>query len=163
MTEMTNESSAGPSVWERDLWALLSSQLEAEHELLESYATASAESPSRALHYLIGLLADDEARHNRIITDLAESLEADTRGGNDAVIPPIDFDRTNHDPVIDLTEQLLAKELEDAHELKRLKRELRDVKDTSLWSLLVDLIERDTAKHIAILRFVKKHSGPGRR
>ena len=27
--------------------------------------------------------------------------------------------------------------------LRRLKRELRDVKDTSLWSLLVDLIERD--------------------
>ena len=50
-------------------------------------------------------------------------------------------------------------EARDARELKRLQRELRDVKDTTLWSLLVDLMQRDTQKHIAILRFVRKHAG----
>jgi hypothetical protein len=32
------------------------------------------------------------------------------------------------------------------------------VKDSSLWSLLVELMQRDTQKHIAILRFVTKHA-----
>jgi hypothetical protein len=46
----------------------------------------------------------------------------------------------------------------DIAELKRLKRELRDVKDTSLWELLVELMQRDTEKHIAILKFVRKRA-----
>jgi len=71
----------------------------------------------------------------------------------------MDFDRaTNQDAVIDFTDQLLQKEQRDAQELKRFRRELRDVKDTSLWSLLIDLMERDTQKHIAILRFARKHA-----
>ena len=32
------------------------------------------------------------------------------------------------------------------------------MKDTSLWSLLVDLMERDTQKHIAILTFARNHT-----
>jgi hypothetical protein len=76
----------------------------------------------------------------------------------------MDFNQTsNRDAVIDLTDQLLQKEQADAQELKRLRRELRDVKDTSLWGLLVDVMERDTQKHIAILRFAKRHAGRRKR
>jgi hypothetical protein len=32
-----------------------------------------------------------------------------------------------------------------------------------LWSVLVELMERDTQKHIAILRFVRKHAGRRKR
>ena len=60
--------------------------------------------------------------------------------------------------MLELTDELLEKEEEDVKELKRLQRELREVKDTSLWSLLVDLMERDTQKHIAILKFAKKQA-----
>ena len=55
------------------------------------------------------------------------------------------------------TEELLQSEKRDTSELKHLQRELHDVKDVTLWSLLVDLMQRDTEKHIALLRFVKKH------
>ena len=78
-------------------------------------------------------------------------------GATDPQVPYLDFNRTNQEAVLDLTETLLEKEQQDALELKRLQRELRDVKDTTLWGLLVDLMERDTQKHIAILKFVKKH------
>ena len=80
--------------------------------------------------------------------------------------PANDFfqlDQGDQNAVIDLTEQLIQKEQQDGHELERLQRELRDVKDTTLWSLLVDLMERDTQKHIAILRFAKKHAGRRKR
>jgi len=100
-----------------------------------------------------------------VFTEIADSLKTEVSlSSNDPVVPYIDFDRAaNRDAVIDLTEQLLRKEERDAQELRRLQRELRVVKDTSLWGLLVDLMERDTKKHIAILRFVKKHTGRRKR
>jgi hypothetical protein len=160
MTEMTSESSAGPSVWERDLYAHLTSHVEAERGLLEEYSLVAEESPSIAFRYLVNLLIEDEIRHHRIFTDLAESLKTDALlEGKDPVVPNLDFNRANSNAVLDLTERLLQRERQDADELRRLQRELRVVKDTSLWSLLVDLMERDTQKHIAILRFVKKHAG----
>jgi hypothetical protein len=76
----------------------------------------------------------------------------------DPEIPYLDFNRSNSQAVSDLTDKLLEKEQQDTVELKRFQRELREVKDTSIWGLLVDLMERDTQKHIAILKFVKRHA-----
>jgi rubrerythrin len=163
--DMSDASSAGPSAWERDLYAHLTSHVEAERELLQEYAAAAQSSPSKALRYLVNLLIEDEIRHHRIFTELAESLKSEALlGGHDPIIPNVDFKQAaNRDAVIDLTDQLLKKEQEDAQELKRLRRELRDVKDTSLWGILVELMQRDTEKHIAILRFAKKHTGRPKR
>jgi rubrerythrin len=165
VTEMTDASSAGPSAWERDLYAHLTSHVEGERALLQEYRAAAQTSPSKALGYLVNLLIDDEIRHHRIFTELAESLKNDALlRDKEPSIPYVDFDQTsNRDAVVDLTDQLLRREQADAQELKRLRRELRDVKDTSLWSLLVDVMERDTQKHIAILRFAKKQAGRKRR
>jgi hypothetical protein len=165
MTHMTDLSSAGVSLWERDLYAHLTSHVNAERGLLEGYSAAAAESPSKALRYLVNLLIEDEKRHHRMFMEIADSLKTEALlSGKDPIVPYIDFNRAdNHNAVIDLTTQLLYKEQQDALELRRLQRELHSVKDTSLWSLLVDLMERDTKKHIAILRFVKKHAGRRKR
>jgi hypothetical protein len=165
ITEMSDASSAGPSAWERDLYAHLSRHVEAERGLLEEYKSAAETSPSKALRYLVNLLIDDEIRHHEIVTELADSLKNDALlEATDPSIPYLDFDKTsNRDAVIDITDRLLRREHADAQELKRLRRELRDVKDTSLWSLLVGLMESDTQKHIAMLRFAKKHAGRRRR
>jgi rubrerythrin len=171
---------AAPSAWmplarqgnrpPPDLYAHLLSHVEAERGLLEEYSAAAEESQSKSLRYLINLLIEDEIRHHRIFNDLVESVKArevqySDGHWNDAdpIIPHLDFDRADQAAVIDITERLLQKERQDAHELKRLQRELRDTKDTTLWSLLVDLMERDTQKHIAILRFAKKHARTRRR
>jgi hypothetical protein len=56
-----------------------------------------------------------------------------------------------------VTNRLLEHEEADEKELERLQKELRDVSGTTLWGLLVELMQRDTDKHIAVLKFVKKH------
>ncbi len=159
---MTNASAAGPSAWARDLYAHLTSHVQIERRLLEDYRSAAEASSSKAFGYLVNLLIEDEIRHHRIFSELADSLETmSLRPGEEPQVPYLDFNRANKEAVLDLTEKLLENEQQDVLELKRLRRELRDVKDSSIWALLVDLMERDTQKHIAILRFVKKHTkGP---
>jgi hypothetical protein len=65
---------------------------------------------------------------------------------------------TRSPAVRDLTDQLIDRERADLKELKELQKDIRDLRDTTLWSLLVDLMQRDTDKHIAILRFVQTHT-----
>ncbi len=160
MIDMTNSSAAGPSAWARDLYVHLTSHVETERGLLEEYRSAAEASSSKAFAYLVNLLIEDEMRHHRILSELADSLETMSLrpGAPDPQVPYLDFNRTDKEAVLDLTETLLKREQQDAVELKRLQHELRDVKDTTLWGLLVDLMERDTQKHVAILRFVKKHT-----
>jgi rubrerythrin len=164
LSDMTDASSAGPSAWERDLYAHLTTHVEAERELLKEYRSAAESSPSKALRYLVNLLIEDEIRHHRIFMELADSLKNDALlTGKEPTVPHIDFDKAaNRQAVIDITDRLLQKEQEDASQLKHLQHELRDLKDTSLWNLIVDLMQRDTQKHIAIARFVKKHAGRGK-
>jgi len=160
MIDMTDASSAGPSEWERTLYAHLTSHVEAESVLLKEYSAAAQKSPSKALRYLVNILVEDEIRHHRIFIELADSLKSEALfEGKDPAVPHMDLDQeANRDAILELTAQLLDKEQRDAKELKRLQHELRDMKDTSLWSILVDLMERDTKKHIAILRFARKHA-----
>ena len=116
------------------LYAHLTSHVEGERALLQEYRAAAQTTPSKALRYLVNLLIDDEIRHHRIFMQLTDSLRNDSMlGGKNPCVPHLDFDReSNRDAVIDLTDQLLRKEQEDAQGLKHLKREAHDVKDTSL-------------------------------
>jgi len=158
MTSMTDESSRGPSVWERELWTHLTSHVAAERDLLEKYSAVAKQSQSKAFGYLVNLLIEDEIRHHRIFNQLAKSLESEAMlSGDEPAIPYPDFDKADQAMLRENTEELLESEERDARELKRLQHELRTLKDVSLWGLLVDLMQRDTEKHIALLRFVKKH------
>jgi hypothetical protein len=156
---MTDESSAGPSPWERQLYAHLKGHVETERAMLEKYAGVAERTNSKAFRYLVKLLIDDEVRHHRFFNELADSLETEAlMKGEDPDIPYLDFQRADRGVVLEGTKELLENEERDVGELKRLQRELRDVKDTSLWELLVELMKRDTEKHIAILKFVRKHA-----
>lgn len=149
----------GGSVWERDLFALLTSHVAKERDLLEEYVEAAASPNSEALAYLVNMLIEDEKRHHRMFNELAASLKSESElSGDDPVVPRLDFHSSNSSAVVDVAHRLLENEKDDARELKALKKTLRDVEDTTLWSLLVDLMERDTAKHIAMLSFVEKHA-----
>jgi hypothetical protein len=101
---------------------------------------------------------EDERKHHRWFAELATSLEADAAlSGVAPAVPRMDFHRADRAAVRAVTERLLQREKADEKELNRLQKELRDVRDTSLWGLLVELMQRDTTKHIAILTFVSKH------
>jgi hypothetical protein len=150
----------GSSVWEKHLWTHLVTHVEEERHLIEEYSVAARETQSKAFGYLINLLVEDEIRHHRIFMELAASLKTDVESGRKPpAIPYMDIARADEGYVLEVTERLLEREEQDARDLKQLQNELREVKDTSLWGLLVDLMQRDTQKHIAILRFAKRHSG----
>lgn len=148
----------GASPWERTLFDHLTTHIVQERELLEEYVRAAAHTESKALAYLINWLIDDERRHHGLFMQLALSLKASVELQADSPeVPRMDFDE-NTVEVLDTTRRLLHQEEQDLCELKALRRDLRDVKDTTLWDLLVELMQRDTDKHIAILRFAHSHA-----
>jgi rubrerythrin len=156
---MTDESSAGPSSWERQLYTYLKQHVDTERAMLEKYSDVAERTDSKAFRYLVRLLIEDEMRHHRLFGELADSLEAEAlMKGDEPPIPYMDFHRADRQVVLDGAKELLDNEERDLGELKRLHRALREVKDTSLWSLLVELMQRDTDKHIAILKFVRQHA-----
>ena len=159
MIDMTNESWTGPSATDRALYDHVGNHIAAERGLLEEYSNIADRTESRAFRYLVNLLIEDEIRHHRIFSELAESLETIAlMKAKEPLVPFIDFVRADRDAVLEATGRLLEHENEDARELKRLQREFRDTKDDSLNGLLVELMQRDTQKHIAILRFVRKRT-----
>ncbi len=143
---------------ETQLFSHLSGHAAREGAILEEYVQAAKATESKALAYLIKILMEDERRHHGWFADLASSLETDASfSGKDPIVPRMDFHRADRVAVRNVTERLLEHEKADEKELNRLQKELQDVHDTSLWGLLVEVMQRDTAKHISILTFVKKH------
>jgi hypothetical protein len=161
MTDMTFESPVGASVWESDMLRHLRDHMTREGAMLEEYAFATEHTRSKALRYLIGILLDDEHRHHRWFQDLAATVQISASlTGEDTPVPDLDIHRFDPTAVDALVERLEDNEKDDARELARLRRELRDFEDTTMWTLLVELMELDTQKHLAILRFVRKHAAP---
>lgn len=159
MTETPTDALIGASEWERRLFDHLTSHVERERSMLEEYGAAAEQTRSKAFAYLVGLLVDEERHHHDLFASLAASLKIEAElSGADPPVPYLDFDRADRERIRLLSRQLLEREAEDARDLKRLHRELHDLADTSLWDLLVDLMRRDTEKHIAILNFVLDHT-----
>jgi len=156
---MTDESSRGPSPWARQLYAHLKGHVETERAMLEKYAEVAERTDSKAFRYLVRLLIDEEVRHHRLFSEMADSLETQAlMNPEEPDIPYMDFKRADRAAVLEGAKELLENEKRDIGELKRLQRDLRDMKDTTLWGILVDLMQRDTEKHIAILKFVRDHA-----
>jgi ferritin len=149
----------GASVYEEQLYQHLTSHIENENNLLVTYQQAASYSDSPAFQYLASLIMEDEIRHHRVFEELAETVraEAEMRPENPR-IPRLDKWGGDRDRVVELTEGLIDEENRDADELHRLAKELGDFKDTTMWHLIVRLMELDTAKHLKILNFVRTHA-----
>lgn len=153
------EAPLGASVWERELFDHLVSHVQKERTLLEEYREAAAATDSKAFAYVVNLLCDDERRHHQYFMALAETIktEAELRP-EEPEIPYMDLNRSDAKSVRELTLRLLRSEEEDSRDLKRLHDTLHDVRDTTLWDLLVSMMRRDTDKHISMLEFVLHHT-----
>jgi hypothetical protein len=152
MTRLT-----GASVWEQEIYDYVSAHVATEGAMLNQYQRlAEDQSRSPAFRYLANLILADERRHHQIFNDLAESVRqmAELRL-EDEPIPSLHGLRADRVRIMAVTERLLAAEQADAKELKRFAKKLKEVRDTTLWVLLVELMEADTAKHIKILSFVR--------
>src|ERR1035437_24348 len=135
MTPMTSPKPVphGLSVLEEKLYRHLADHVFSEADLIASYRElAEAPATPDAARYLLRLVVEDEERHHRVMHEIAPALE-------------------------EATKRFLAAERTDRKELRALRKELEPYRDTTLWSLLIELMEHDTAKHILLLTFVRDH------
>ncbi len=154
----------GASVWEQELYDYVCDHVATEGAMLDQYQRLAADQTSSpAFRYLAGLILADERRHHQIFNDLAESIKqmAEIRLEEEP-IPSLHGLRSDRVRIDAVTDRLLDAERADAKELKQLAKNLGELRDTTLWGLLVELMQDDTAKHIKILSFIRDRADKAR-
>lgn len=141
-------------VWAQRIIDRLQEHMDSEREALTRYGELAEKAPDGHVRFLMQLILEDEVRHHKLFAEMSENLrrEMDQRG-------PAELPELRHSMDTDTlraeTKALLALEREDLKELKDLRREIVKVADTSWWSALIDVMDADNRKHIAILKFVR--------
>lgn len=141
------------SVWEEDLLKRLEHHAEGENELLASYSKMADEAPPH-VRYLVKLLLEDEVRHHRVFEEMANALRSDIEFRDINPSVPRIHRMADDANLLFQTEELLGFERADLQSLRDLAKELKPVRKTTLWSLLVEMMELDTEKHIRLLCFI---------
>jgi rubrerythrin len=145
----------GLSVWEADLLRHLNQHMETEGALLSAYRELASQADADYIAYCVEMIIEDEIRHHRLFTELANAIRSAVEQSEGLAVPLV-RNAANPTELLAATKQLLAKEQADEKELKRLSKELRDLRGTSVWPLLVEVMGRDTDKHQSILRFLEE-------
>jgi rubrerythrin len=158
MTSLQNHplTELAGSPWDEQLLAHFDEHVGGELGLLEAYMELRDKGPEH-VRYLVDLILNDEARHHQIFRELVNRLRSDIDWRDyEPKVPYLRKDAAGSKALIEATERFLAFEHEDQKSLRRLEKELRPLRDTTLFSLLVQLMELDTKKHIAILEFIRR-------
>ncbi len=146
----------GASVWEQELYDHLISHVERERETLQAYAELAERTSSPGFAFLAKLILEDERRHHQLLADLAESLRTTAELSSESrPIPVLGINREDRAEILEQTERFLAIEEEDDRDLRRLARKMRDVRNTTMWVLVLRLIQDDNEKHRRILNFIR--------
>jgi|SRR5581483_8843224 len=147
------------SDWDEQLLAHLDEHVGGELELIEEYLRMRDDGPEY-VRYLIDLILSDESRHHKLFTELVNHVRTNIDFRDyEPMVPYLDRDDDQRQALLDATDRFLAFERDDAKSLRRLQKELRPVRDTTLFPLIVELMELDTKKHIAILEFIRRFAG----
>jgi bacterioferritin (cytochrome b1) len=158
MTPSSTLVPQGLSVFEEKLYRRLADHVSSEADLIASYRElAEAPDTPEAARYLLRLVVDDEERHHRLVREIALALGNGIAWRHDPdAVPGLPYSKP--DPALEkITNRFLAAERADRKQLRALRKELRPFRDTTSWSLLIELMEHDTAKHIRLLTFVRDH------
>jgi hypothetical protein len=144
------------SPWDEQLLAHFDEHVQGELGLLEAYMDLRDKGPEH-VRYLVDLILNDEARHHQLFQELVNRLRSDIDFRDyEPKVPYLRREPADSKALIEATDRFLAFEREDEKSLRHLEKELRPVRDTTLFSLLVQLMELDTKKHIAILEFIRR-------
>jgi hypothetical protein len=147
----------GLSVWEEELYDALIEHVRAESDVLARYEGLAADAPAH-VRYLLELIAEDEVRHHRIYEQWASTIKdygafvVPTDGVPDLTREP------DPDRLVAAIEELIAFEKSDARQVKALQKQLKEVRETTIWTLLTELMALDTKKHLRILEFLRAHA-----
>ena len=124
-----------------------------EDRLLEGYEDlVGATDPVVAR--LVGLIAEDEQRHHALLLEMFESFG---RAEETAVPGPAAAAAAEGRPaLLAKVRRLLDFERADAHALRELETRLRSLGAEGPWSVIVELMRSDTAKHVFILEYLER-------
>ena len=129
---------------------------ESERELLSDYPYAARFGSDPGVGFLMNLILEDEERHHRLMEtmarDVRSSLLWDAAG---SPLPSIAAGTEASAELLAQTEQFLQVENDSTGHLRELKKAVTKL-NSGLLELMVDGMERDTQKHIGILKFIRK-------
>lgn len=146
----------GASVSIRNLVELLATHGAEEGRLLAEYEHLASSASDPAARFLVELIMEDERRHHRLLVQMAIEMAWGTDRVVETGLPPLGW---HLDPDLMIAIRTLRQyEEKDRHELQALKKRLRPFEETTLWSLIVQLMLLDTEKHATILRFLEHHA-----
>lgn len=134
----------------------ISDHLRSERSILEEYAVLAEESPDEYVRYLAGTILDDERRHHQRLVEMRNRIESDiTWREAEPALPRVTVP-ADREQLAETIDRFIEIEEHDADELRRLRRSLRGLRDTTLLSLTVEVMELDTQKHLRILEFMRR-------
>jgi hypothetical protein len=156
---LPREPPAGLTVAEADLYRHLVAHIDTEVGLVESYEQLGRDTGSAYIEFVGRLIAEDERRHHRLFAEWAAALVALAElREQDVGAVPVPNPEPDPAQVLSRIDALLAIEQHDLGEIERLRRTVRDVRNTTLWPVLLDAMALDTEKHLRLLRFVRDHA-----
>jgi rubrerythrin len=148
----------GLSTWEHELYEHLTEHIENERTLVGRYAKL-AEDAGGHVAYLLKLIMEDEARHHRLFEEWRNALQSNAELREVPPQVPHLTRSAEAERVKTAARELIEVERADERDLHHLQRSLKDVKHTTIWNLLVEMMALDTKKHQLILQFLEDHPG----
>ncbi len=110
MNAVSDDHLVGATIWQQELFDVLLVHERDEEEVISAYEVFAEEAPSDAVRYLVRLILDDEKRHHRVLSELANAIRADATFEQRGVrIPYLDVHRRD-DSLLEETERFLALE-----------------------------------------------------
>lgn len=154
----TSETMPRPvgSPLEEALLAHVESHVTNERDVLMGYVKLAESSPDEYVRYLATMIVEDERRHHQMFVEMRNRILSDITWRDASPQAPRVTVPEDRDELVRQAERYIDVEERDAEELRRLRREVRPMKDTSLLSLMVELMELDTQKHLRILEFIRR-------
>ena len=152
-----DETPAGLSVFEREVYELLVEHVAKEQEVVEDY-DALLEGSTGHVRFLLELIVEDERRHHRLYEEWARTFSSFSTFVEPPDGVPNLVSEADPEQLVAAVERLLAIEKEDAEQLKDMERRFKDFRRTTIWPLLAELMAFDTQKHIRILEFLLHHA-----
>jgi hypothetical protein len=152
------EPPVGLSACEQEVFDHLVKHMRDEDQLVERYENLATQAGGH-VEYLLRLIMEDERRHHRLFEEWCNALRGVAQFRTvDPQVP--DLVRTERpDEVAATVRTFLDAERADKRDLDRLKKLVKDVRSDTLWDVLIEVMELDTRKHIALLKFLEGHPG----
>lgn len=128
-----------------------------ENYVLEEYSKLAEATVDPGTRFLLELIIADERRHHALFERLGADVRDSIAAGAESQVPPPPTPPVEErQALLEQTARFLELEREDATSLKELSRELRPVRDDTLWLLLVEMMRLDTEKHLLILSYLQR-------